>query len=122
VSIAIAIACNPKLLIADEPTASLDVTVQARLLELFRSLRDDLGVPILLISHDLAAVGQIADRIAVMHNGRIVESGEAVEVIRNPRHSYTQGLLLSAPHLGRGRGRLPTVRSTAATGLTMKNE
>jgi len=110
VGIAMAIACSPLLLIADEPTASLDVTVQAKLLELFRSLRADLGVSILFISHDLAAVGQIADRIAVMHRGRIVEEGPTEQVIRQPKHPYTKGLLASAPHLGRGRGKLPIVR------------
>ncbi|HEY5201971.1 MAG TPA: dipeptide/oligopeptide/nickel ABC transporter permease/ATP-binding protein [Acidothermaceae bacterium] len=122
VGIAMAIACSPRLLIADEPTASLDVTVQAKLLELFRSLRGDLGVSILLISHDLAAVGQIADRIAVMHRGRIVEAGPTEQVIRQPQHPYTQGLLVSAPHLGRGRGKLPIVRSDTPYAPVTNNE
>ena len=93
VVIAIALACNPKLLLADEPTTALDVTVQARVLALLRELQQRLGMSIVLVTHDLSVAAMIADQVAVMYAGRIVEQGPIREVVRNPKHPYTRGLL-----------------------------
>ncbi len=109
VMIAMALSCNPKLLIADEPTTALDVTIQAQILDLIRRLRDERGMSILFISHDLGVIAEIADRIAVMFRGRIVERGSVTEVFNDPRHPYTKGLLACRPHLDRDFRRLPTV-------------
>ena len=95
--IAMALVNRPGLVIADEPTTALDVTVQAQILALLRKLRAEYGLAMLFISHDLAVVGQIADRIAVMRGGEIVEVGEAQQILTRPRHPYTQGLLAAAP-------------------------
>ncbi|HIR60058.1 MAG TPA: ABC transporter ATP-binding protein, partial [Candidatus Faecivivens stercoravium] len=97
VMIAIAIACNPQILFADEPTTALDVTMQAQILDLMNGLKQKLGTAIILITHDLGVVAQMADRIAVMYAGRIVESGTADEIFYNPKHPYTWGLLGSMP-------------------------
>lgn len=95
--IAMALINRPRLLIADEPTTALDVTVQAQILDLLRQLRRSHGLSMLFISHDLAVVGSIADRIAVMRHGELVEAGIAADLLRNPQHPYTQRLLASAP-------------------------
>jgi oligopeptide/dipeptide ABC transporter ATP-binding protein len=95
-----ALACEPKLLVADEPTTALDVTIQAQILDLLRQLRAQLGMATLLITHNMGVVAEIADRVAVMYAGEIVESGTAHEVLRTPLHPYTQGLLRSLPRLG----------------------
>ncbi|MBK4347322.1 ABC transporter ATP-binding protein [Lacisediminihabitans changchengi] len=100
--IAQSISCDPKLLIADEPTTALDVTVQAEILDLIRSLRDRLGSAVLLITHDMGVVADIADHIAVMRKGEVVEAGPSLEIFRNPKHPYTQALLAAVPHLGQG--------------------
>jgi peptide/nickel transport system ATP-binding protein len=92
---AIAVAGRPRLIVADEPTTALDVTVQAQLLDLLRELRDDFGCSVLLITHDLGVADQIADRLAVLHHGELVELGAAAEVVRNPQHAYTRSLLAS---------------------------
>ena len=97
VMIAIALAARPQLLIADEPTTALDVTIQAQILELLAGLARETGTAILLITHDLGVVNQLADRVAVMYAGRIVEEGTRVAVLGAPRHPYTQGLLRSMP-------------------------
>lgn len=97
VMIAIAIACNPQILFADEPTTALDVTMQAQILDLMNGLKKKLGTAIILITHDLGVVAQMADRIAVMYAGKIVESGTADEIFYNPKHPYTWGLLGSMP-------------------------
>jgi len=97
VMIAMAVAMRPRILIADEPTAALDVTIQAEILELLRELQRELETSILLITHDLGVVNELADRIAVMYAGRIVERGTRLDVLRSPRHPYTQGLLRSMP-------------------------
>jgi peptide/nickel transport system ATP-binding protein len=99
--VAMALAAGPSILIADEPTTALDVTVQKQILELLRALRNELKLSLLFITHDLGVVTQIADRVAVMYAGRIVEEGPAVEVLRRPRHPYTEGLLRAAPRLAR---------------------
>lgn len=97
VVIAIAVAAGPALLVADEPTTALDVTVQAQILELIRSLRDETGMGVLFISHDLGVIGQLCERVAVMYRGRIVESGPAQRVLDDPQHPYTRALLESIP-------------------------
>ena len=106
VMIAMALCTRPKLLIADEPTTALDVTIQAQILQLLRDLRSDFGSSILLITHDLGVVNELADRIAVMYAGRIIEQGLRAEVLSAPRHPYTQGLLRSIPALAKRGERL----------------
>jgi peptide/nickel transport system ATP-binding protein len=100
VMIAMALACGPRLLIADEPTTALDVTIQAQILELMRELRDDTGASIILITHDLGVVAEIAHRVVVMYAGRKVEEASIEELFASPLHPYTRGLLGSMPHLG----------------------
>jgi peptide/nickel transport system ATP-binding protein len=103
VMIAMALASGPGILIADEPSTALDVTVQKQILELLATLRKELGLSLLFITHDLGVVAQIADRIIVMYAGRIVEDGPTAEVLRHPRHPYTEGLLRAAPRLERAK-------------------
>ena len=112
VMIAMALSCKPKLLIADEPTTALDVTIQAEILELLKGLRDDFELSMLLITHDLGVVAETADRVAVMYAGRIVEEARVRQIFSNPRHPYTEGLLRSVPRLteeGIRRRRLETI-------------
>ena len=110
VMIAIGLACNPKLIIADEPTTALDVTIQAQILELMKSLTRDLGIALIIITHNLGIVARYAHRVVVMYSGRVVEQGEADPVFHRPRHPYTMGLLRSVPRLDRPRtGRLETI-------------
>ena len=106
VMIAMALACRPDILIADEPTTALDVTVQAQIFDLLRALQRDKGTAILLITHDIGAVAEMADRVVVMYAGRKVEDGGVEEILSQPAHPYTQGLLSCRPqlHLGRGAG------------------
>jgi oligopeptide/dipeptide ABC transporter ATP-binding protein len=99
VMIAMALACNPKLLIADEPTTALDVTIQAQILELLTDLRNRRDLAVLLITHDLGVVAEVADRVAVMYTGRIVEESPVDELFARPKHPYTEGLLRSVPKL-----------------------
>ncbi|HZG77591.1 MAG TPA: ABC transporter ATP-binding protein, partial [Paenibacillus sp.] len=97
--IAIALACNPSLLIADEPTTALDVTIQAQILTLMKDLQSRLGTSIILITHDLGVVADMCDRVIVMYAGKVVETGTKWEVFKNPKHPYTKGLLRSVPRL-----------------------
>jgi oligopeptide/dipeptide ABC transporter ATP-binding protein len=99
VMIAMALACDPKLLIADEPTTALDVTIQAQILELLNDLRKSRDLAVLLITHDLGVVAEVADRVAVMYTGRIVEESPVEELFARPKHPYTEGLLRSVPKL-----------------------
>jgi oligopeptide/dipeptide ABC transporter ATP-binding protein len=103
VMIAMALICGPRLLIADEPTTALDVTIQAQILALLRSLRDDLGLSILLITHDLGVIAELCDEVVVIYAGRVAEQGPVAKVLRHPRHPYTTGLLAASPrHARRG--------------------
>ena len=99
VMIAMALSCNPRLLIADEPTTALDVTIQAQILELLRRLRTEMGMSIMLITHDLGVVAEMCDRVVVMYSGKIVETAEVRPLFANPLHPYTEGLLASIPRL-----------------------
>lgn len=110
VMIAMALLCNPKLLIADEPTTALDVTVQKEIMELLKSLQKKYEMSILFISHNLAIVKQLADRVLVMHEGRIVESENSNVLFQNPKHNYTKGLMFARPEIGVRLERLPTIK------------
>ncbi|MSP50708.1 MAG: ABC transporter ATP-binding protein [Alphaproteobacteria bacterium] len=99
--IAKALACDPALLIADEPTTALDVTIQAQILDLLRRLQSDLGMAIIFITHDLGVVAQMADRVAIMYTGKIVETGTVRDIFKRPKHPYTGSLLQAVPRLGR---------------------
>jgi peptide/nickel transport system ATP-binding protein len=122
VMIAMAISCNPELLIADEPTTALDVTIQAQILDLLAELRRELGLSMLLITHDLGIVAETTDTIAVMYAGRIAEVGSTREIFRNPQHPYTIGLLRCAPKITRSYGakrRLETIEGTVPSPLNL---
>jgi peptide/nickel transport system ATP-binding protein len=95
--IAIALACRPPLVIADEPTTALDVTIQAQVLELLRELKARYNLALLLITHDFGVIAEMADRVAVMYQGRLVEHGSVREVLRRPSHNYTRNLLAAVP-------------------------
>ncbi len=128
VVIAIAISCDPKVIIADEPTTALDVTVQADILDLLRSLKDKLNTGILLITHNMGVVADMADRVAVMFKGNLVETGPVEQVLNHPQHPYTKRLLDAVPHLGHGRDQLgiahveaPAVEEGEVPALRMEN-
>lgn len=99
VMIAMALSCNPKLLIADEPTTALDVTIQAQILELMKKLKKELGMAIMLITHDLGVIAEMAERVVVMYGGKVVEEGDVFSIFKSPIHPYTEGLLRSIPRL-----------------------
>ncbi|MCE5235240.1 MAG: ABC transporter ATP-binding protein [Clostridiaceae bacterium] len=109
VMIAMALACEPDILIADEPTTALDVTIQAQILELMQSLQQKLGMAIIIITHDLGVIADMCDEIIVMYAGRVCERGTADEIFYNPKHEYTKGLLRSIPKLGAGHIRLQPI-------------
>lgn len=110
VMIAMAIACKPKILIADEPTTALDVTVQNEIIQLLKDIQQETGMSIIFISHDLALVSEIANRVLVMYKGEIVEQGDAIDVFHNPKHIYTKALICSRPSLDVRLKRLPTIK------------
>jgi oligopeptide transport system ATP-binding protein len=110
--IAIALACNPQILIADEPTTALDVTIQAQILELMKDLQKKIDTSIIFITHDLGVVANVADRVAVMYGGRIVEMGTVDEIFYNPQHPYTWGLLSSMPSLDTAEAKLYAIPGT----------
>ena len=110
VMIAIALACNPKMLIADEPTTALDVTIQAQILKLMNDLKEKTETAIMLITHDLGVVAQMADYVIVMYAGKVVESAPVRELFSNPKHPYTKGLLASIPSLDQNKDRLHTIK------------
>ncbi|CAN5525870.1 ABC transporter ATP-binding protein [soil metagenome] len=109
VMIAMALACDPKLLIADEPTTALDVTIQAQILELLNRLQEELGMAIILITHDLGVVAETCDRVIVMYAGQVFEEGPVDDVFHDPQNPYTEGLLRSIPKLGESTGRLAVI-------------
>lgn len=109
IMIGMALACQPHLLIADEPTTALDVTIQAQILALMTKLQKDLGMAILMITHDLGVVAELCDYVLVMYAGQIVEKAPVKEIFEDPKHPYTQGLLNSIPKLGHRQGKLPTI-------------
>jgi oligopeptide/dipeptide ABC transporter ATP-binding protein len=109
VMIAIALACDPKILIADEPTTALDVTIQAQILELLNRLQEELGMAIILITHDLGVVAETCDRVIVMYGGQVFEEGSVDEVFHDPQNPYTEGLLRSIPRLGSHTKRLAVI-------------
>jgi oligopeptide/dipeptide ABC transporter ATP-binding protein len=109
VMIAMALACNPKLLIADEPTTALDVTIQAQILELLLSLRDEFGMAVIIITHNMGVVAEMADRVLVMYAGKIVERAAVDDLFEKPAHPYTRGLLDSIPAIDEARTRLRTI-------------
>jgi oligopeptide/dipeptide ABC transporter ATP-binding protein len=119
VMIAMALACDPELLIADEPTTALDVTIQAQILELLDNLRKTRNLAVLLITHDLGVVAEVADRVCVMYTGKIVEESDVDALFEKPKHPYTQGLLASVPKLSAGgiaaESRLQTIEGTVPT-------
>jgi ABC-type dipeptide/oligopeptide/nickel transport system ATPase component len=115
VVIAMALACEPKLLVADEPTTALDVTIQAQILDLLRDLRHQLGMSILLITHNFGIVKGFADRVLVMYQGNIVESGSVETILSNPQHPYTKALINCIPKLGDRRERLTTIGDSLDT-------
>lgn len=106
VIIAMALSCDPKVLIADEPTTALDVTVQAQILDLLRKLRDDVNAAIILVTHDMGVVASMADNIMVMYAGRVAEYGTTQQIFKEPRHPYTQGLLASVPRMDKQEDKL----------------
>ena len=110
VMIAMALLCQPKILIADEPTTALDVTVQAQMLDLFKTLTEDFGTSLVLITHDLGVVAGVADRMMVMYGGRAVEKGTVDDLFYDPRHPYTLGLLHSTPHIAHRAARLDPIQ------------
>jgi len=112
VMIAMALSCNPRLLIADEPTTAVDVTIQARILELLKSIQAERGMAILLITHDLGVVAELADDVVVMYAGKIIEQGPVQEVFDNPRHPYTLGLFASLPRVDQKKGRLEAIEGS----------
>lgn len=126
VMIAMAIACKPKILIADEPTTALDVTVQKEIIKLLKDLQQENGMSIIFISHDLALVSEIADRVLVMYKGEIVEQGKTDEIFHNPKHNYTKALIASRPSLDERLKRLPTIsdflNDTTPTEIITKKE
>jgi ABC-type dipeptide/oligopeptide/nickel transport system ATPase component len=109
VMIAMALSCQPDLLVADEPTTALDVTIQAQIIEQLRQLKGKLNTAILLITHNFGIIGDIADRVAVMYQGAVVEHGPTHEVLANPQHPYTRALIECIPRLGARRRRLTTI-------------
>lgn len=118
--IAMALSCSPRLLVADEPTTALDVTVQAQILDLMRSLQEEMGMAILLISHDLGVIADLAEEVVVMYAGKVVEHGPAEAIFYDPQHPYTRGLLRAAPVLGRtAQERLYSIPGTVPSPLAM---
>jgi len=123
--IAMALSCNPRLLIADEPTTALDVTIQAQILELMRDLRERIGMSILFITHDLSVIAEMADRVVVMYAGKLVEQADVVTLFHSPQHPYTKGLIGSRPSVDQdqnaadGRRRLPFIRGSVPNPLYM---
>ena len=121
IMIAMALACNPRLIVADEPTTALDVTIQAQILDLLRSLKDKINSSIMLITHDLGVVAEMADYVVVMYAGRVVEKGTAREIFKDPRHPYTIGLMNSKPVVGKHVDKLYSIPGSVPNPIDMPN-
>lgn len=121
VVIAMALSCDPQLIIADEPTTALDVTIQAQILDLLRGLKDKINASIMLITHDLGVIAEMADIVVVMYAGRIVEQGSAAEIFHNPSHPYTIGLMKSRPTLGNDTERLYSIPGNVPNPINLPN-
>ena len=121
VMIAMALACNPRLIIADEPTTALDVTIQAQILDLLRGLKEKINSSIMLITHDLGVVAEMADYVVVMYAGRVVEKGTAREIFKDPRHPYTIGLMNSKPVVGKHVEKLYSIPGNVPNPIEMPN-
>ena len=121
VMIAMALACNPKIIIADEPTTALDVTIQAQILDLLRQLKDRINSSIMFITHDLGVIAEMADYVVVMYAGRVVEAGTAEEVFLNPMHPYTLGLMASKPVVGKDVDKLYSIPGKVPNPINMPN-
>ena len=119
VMIAMALALRPDLLIADEPTTALDVTIQAQILELIRDLRNKNNTAVLLITHDIGVVAEMADNVVVMYTGKVVEEGTVMQVLKTPKHPYTVGLLNSIPSIGQKGQRLNVIPGTVPSPLNL---
>ena len=119
VMIAMALACNPQLLIADEPTTALDVTIQAQILELMKKLKTDLNASVMLITHNLGVVAETCQRVIVMYAGRIVEEGDVYSIFEDPKHPYTQGLLKSIPNIELKQEKLDSIQGMVPNPLNM---
>lgn len=122
VMIAMAMACNPKLLIADEPTTALDVTIQAQILDLMKEIKEKLGTSIMLITHDLGVIAEMADYVVVMYAGKVVEEAPVIELFENPMHPYTLGLLQSKPILNQNRERLYSIPGQVPNPIGLPND
>jgi oligopeptide/dipeptide ABC transporter ATP-binding protein len=116
--IAMALSCNPELLIADEPTTALDVTIQAQILELMRRLKKELGMALLIITHDLGIVAEMAQRVIVMYSGKVVEEATVDDLFYAPRHPYTEGLFNCMPRIDRPRGKLLVIQGVVPNPLS----
>ena len=121
VMIAMALACNPKIIIADEPTTALDVTIQAQILDLLRNLKNKINSSIMLITHDLGVIAEMADYVVVMYAGRVVEKGTAREIFKDPRHPYTIGLMNSKPVVGKHIDKLYSIPGSVPNPVDMPN-
>ncbi len=121
IMIAMALACNPRLIIADEPTTALDVTIQAQVLDLLRHLKEKINSSIMLITHDLGVVAEMADYVVVMYAGRVIEKGTAREIFKDPRHPYTIGLMNSKPVVGKHTQRLYSIPGSVPNPIDMPN-
>jgi peptide/nickel transport system ATP-binding protein len=121
IMIAIAISCNPKLIIADEPTTALDVTIQAQILDILRDIKKEFNTSLLLITHDLGVVAEMADYVVVMYAGKVVEEGPVLDLFANPQHPYTKGLLKAKPVIGERKDRLYTIAGQVPNLVDLKN-
>lgn len=120
IMIAIALSCDPKLLIADEPTTALDVTIQAQILDLLRQLKKERNMALMLITHDLGVVAEMADHVVVMYAGKVIEEAPVYDLFKNPRHPYTQGLLKAKPIIGKRSERLYTIPGQVPNPVNLK--
>ncbi|MGZ9584809.1 ABC transporter ATP-binding protein [Paenibacillus marinisediminis] len=121
IMIAIALSCNPKLLIADEPTTALDVTIQAQILDLMRDIKSEFNTAIMLITHDLGVVAEMADHVVVMYAGKVIEEAPVIELFQNPKHPYTQGLLRAKPIINERIERLYTIPGQVPNPIELGN-